>query len=766
MDHADHNAHVRLPLPLTSLLGRDQELAELSALLRIPEGRLVTINGTSGVGKTRLALAVAWRLAAEFDDVVFVPLAPIDDAALVMPAIAREIGAPADPASSPLQSVSTRLRSGSTLLVLDNLEHLPAAGADLADLLAAAPGLRVLATSRSPLQIRGEQLYPLSCLPLPVASSAAEISEVAKNPAIALFVERARGVDQAFTLTPENAPVIAAVCRKLEGLPLAIELAAARIKLLSPEALLPRLDHRLLLLTDGPRDLPNRQRTLRAAIAWSYELLSPLEQRLFARLSIFAGNIGLHAAEMVAEGPEENVVDQFSALVNKNMLQHVADPNGEPRFIMLETLREFGLETLAAEGQMDVARERHATYCLALAAAAVPRMNGGGRASWLQRLDLDRDNVRIALDWLIQQDRAEPALELAGSLWQFWWWRSHVTEGRRLLEAALALPGSDATTKSRAMALTGAGAMAETLGDYEEAEIHYEAALACWNELEDERGRGLALLFRWLLAFNAERDDAMLALATESLAFFERLGDQWGVAMSYMELGIGWMTRPELDFAEKHLDTGCRLFRQLGDSWGVALCQGSLGNVRVKQRQFDAAALLLRASLDGLLLIDDRWGIATVLLAAARLAMDRRDLERAVRNSAAAASLHETLRTPLKPPFRKLFEDNLQAARAAYGEPAFAAAWLAGQSWALPDIVALAIADGAASSRAAVARILTTREIDVLRLAAKFRTDRQIGEELFISTRTANTHMEHIIGKLGVSTRHEAVAAARSLAIL
>jgi DNA-binding CsgD family transcriptional regulator len=381
-------------------------------------------------------------------------------------------------------------------------------------------------------------------------------------------------------------------------------------------------------------------------------------------------------------------------------------------------------------------------------------------------LDRDRDNLRTALDWLIQEGRTSQALELAGSLWQFWWWRSHVTEGRRLLVAALALPGAEAATTARAMALTGAGALAETLGDYAEAEIHYEAALACWNELDDARGRGLALLFRWLLAFNAARDEDMLALATESLAFFERLGDQWGVAMSHMELGIGLMGGSELKLAAKHLETGRELFQQLGDAWGAALCQGSMGNIRVKSREFAAGALLLRASLDDLLLIDDRWGIATVLLAAARLAMERRDFERAVRNSSAAASLHETLRTPLKPPFRKLFEDNLQTARAAFGEPAFAAAWLAGQSWPLPDIVALAIADGAESSRAAVSRLLTPRELDVLRLSAKHRTDPQIGTELFISKRTVSTHMEHIIAKLGVSSRHEAGDVARGLGIL
>jgi predicted ATPase/DNA-binding CsgD family transcriptional regulator len=766
MDSENHRSRVRLPLPLTSLLGREDELAEIVDLLRLPDARLVTISGPSGVGKTRLAVAVAWRLTEAFDVAAFVSLAPIRDAALVMPAIAQELGAPEDRKRSPMQSASARLQGSSVLLVLDNLEHLPLAAPEIAELLAASPGLKVLATSRSSLQIRGERPYPLPCLPLPDRSPTAHAAALAANPAVALFVERAREVDPDFVQTEENAAPIAEICRELEGLPLAIELAAARIKLLSPEALLARLDRRLALLTDGPRDLPDRQRTLRAAIAWSYDLLSPPEQRLFARLAVFAGHIELRAAEIVAEGDDENVVDQFSSLVNKNMLQRVAGPNGEPRFIMLETLREFGLAMLAETHQMDAARERHAAYCLALAQAAVPHMYGGARSSWLRRLDVDRDNLRTALDWLIQQRQAELALTLAGSLWQFWWWRSYLADGRRLLEAALALPGAEAPSLARAMALTGAGALAETLGDDAAAEVRYEEALACWTETGDERGRGITLLFRWLLAFNAENHDRMQALAAESLAFFRRLGDDWGVAMSTMELGIGFMRRRDVAAAARELQQGLALFRRVGDVWGAALCQGALGNVHLERQEYDQAARLIRASLEELLLNDDRWGIATILSAAAHLAMERREFERAVCNSAAAVSLHDALRTSLKPPFRPLFERNLESARAAMGDAAFAAAWLAGQSRSLAEIVEQAVADDGGPSRAAVAGVLTTRELDVLRLAAKLRTDPQIGDELFISKRTVNRHIEHILGKLDVNTRHEAAAAARALGIL
>ena len=763
-DSAGRARRIRVPSPLTVLLGREQELAGVTESLSQPDVRLITITGPAGVGKTRLAIEAAWRLAVGLDEIVFISFAALSDARQLLPAVARELGATDDPGRAPLEAIAARLTGNEALLVFDNLEHLPEAAAPIGELLAAAPGLRVLATTRSTLRIRGERLLALGCLPLPESDPADGLTA---NAAVALFVERAASVDPSFVHTPANDAAIVEICRRLEGLPLAIELAAARAALFSPEAVLARLDRRLALLTDGPRDLPGRQRTLRAAIAWSVDLLSPAQQRLFARLALFSGPITLRAAEFMADAADDEAVAQFSALVDENLLQRAAGEREEPRFIMLETLREYGLDLLDRASETEPARRRHAAYCLALATTATAHMNGGARASWLRRLDLERDNLRAALDWLISLGDAERALELAGALWQFWWWRSHLSEGRRQIEAALALPGAAAVSPQLlAMALTGAGALAETLGDDAHAERRYGEALAAWEEGGDERGRGLFLVFRWLLAFNAEDHDAMAELASESLALFRRLRDDWGAAMSLLELGLGAMRRQEPDAAAELLEEGLALFRADGDAWGAALCQGALGNVALQRGRLAEAARLMRASLDELLLLDDRWGVATILPAAAHLAMQRRDHERAVRNSAAAAELHQRLRSPLKPPFRRLFEGNLAAARALLGEEAFAAAWRVGQNASLAEIVATAIADEGEPSRAAAARILSPRELEVLRLAAKFRTDAQIADDLFISKRTVNRHMEHILAKLNAASRHEAVAAARTLGLI
>ena len=487
---------------------------------------------------------------------------------------------------------------------------MPDAATDVAWLLGACPGITVLVTSRARLHIRGEHEIAVQPLPLPSAANS-DHKEIASCAAVQLFIQRAQEVQPDIELTAANAPAIADVCRRLDGLPLAIELAAARTKVLPPAALLARLDRRLPLLTGGPRDLPDRQRTLRDTIAWSYDLLSQEEQRLFRRLSIFTGNFTLHEAETVAgsdEGrgavfgpdgdvndvapstliPSSSLLDVLESLVDKSMLRQ-SELELEPNFYMLETLREFGVDQLDRNGELDDLSNRHAQFFLGLAEAAMFRLRGAERTSWLERLDRAHDNIRSALDWLCDRQDTARAMRLAGALWQFWWWRSNLAEGRQRLERVLALPDAAEQGGPWARVLTGAGALSETQGDYVAAETYHDRAIPVWQETGDTRGLAVSLLFRWLIAFNADDQELMSAHSSESLRLFGDLGDTWGIAMSSMEQGVEAMRREANDEADQALNKGIQLFDAIGDRWGVAICQGVQGNVATNRRDYETA---------------------------------------------------------------------------------------------------------------------------------------------------------------------------------
>src|SRR5947209_8264900 len=493
---ATSTSNNNLPVQLTSLIGREQQVAAACALLSRPEVRLLTLLGPGGVGKTRLGVQIATELVDAFvDGICFVPLAPISGPDLVVPSIARTFGLGETGDRSLLELLKAYLREQQLLLLLDNFEQVVAAAPVVTELLVACPDLKVLVTSRTSLRVRGEREFPVPPLALPDPKHLPAIDVLSQYSSVALFVERALALKPDVQLTAANAHAIAEICARLDGLPLAIELAATRIKLLPPQALLARLGSRLQMLTEGARDVPERQQTLRNAIKWSYDLLSTNEQRLFRRLSVFVGGCTLAALEEVCEALGDvatNVLEGVASLIDKNLLQQVEDVNGEPRLVMLETIREYGLECLAASeeaGEAEATRLAHANYYLQLAEETEQKLRSAQQVIWLEQLEREHDNLRTALRWLVEREEVEMALRLGGAMCQFWAMRGHLSEGRQPWDGIVS--GSNLETVSmrvRAKALNGAGVMAYTQGDFVHAKVLCQESLELFRKLGNRRG--------------------------------------------------------------------------------------------------------------------------------------------------------------------------------------------------------------------------------------------------------------------------------------
>jgi non-specific serine/threonine protein kinase len=773
---ASVRVHSDIPRAATRLIGREREMRDLTTLLLEPSVRLITLTGPGGIGKTRLALEAAQAVHERFaSGVCYVPLAAIRDPDLVLPSIALQVGVREITGLSLPDRLASALRDWHVLLLLDNLEHLLPAATDLVWLLERCPGIKVFVTSRAPLKVEGEREYAVPPLPVPASNDSAALLH---NDAMQLFTERASSVNVGFRLSDANAPIVGEICRRLDGLPLAIELAASRSLLLSPAAILARLDKRLPLLVGGASDLPDRLRTMRDAISWSYDLLSASEQRLFNHLSVFTGSFTLRQAELIESGAEVTdesnapatnalapILDGVSVLLNNSLLSKVGT-GVEPRYLMLETIREYGLENLDSSEDALTCRHRHADIFLALAEAAAIRFQGAERSPWLERLDQAHGNLRAALTWLEEQGDTQRMLRMTGALWRFWWWRSHLSEARRWLETALAMPGADQQSKELASTLTGCGAIAETQGDYAAAEQYHAAAAEVWTQTGDTSGFALSLVFRWLVRFNAEDNVGMEKLSAESLRLYRLLDDPWGIAMSLMEQGVMEMRRPDPVAAEPLLNEAISGFQSISDEWGVAISQGVLANVTSEKGDYAVAFALLKESLTSLLVHNDLWGVATVMSASTRLAGDLQEWEWAVRLSAAVVTLHSTIGGPLKAPFRTRFEHTLGDARRALGEERYAAAWKAGERMSPREAVeeasklpgSLLHAPAAKiESKHALAIPLSPREREVLRLIPS-RTAREIGALLFISESTVRTHIDNILNKLGARNQKELIA--------
>jgi predicted ATPase/class 3 adenylate cyclase/DNA-binding CsgD family transcriptional regulator len=573
----DSSAH-NLPIQPTPFIGREKEVDAIQQHLLRQEVRLLTLTGPGGVGKTRLGLQVAAEASDKFTDGTwFVSLAPLSDPELVIPTIAETLAVPEVADRSQLEHLKAWLRERQILLLLDNFEHVVSAAMQVADLLGACPQLKMLVTSREVLHVRAEHAFPVPALVLPDPEHLPDSVTLWQYEAVALFIERAQAVKPDFQVTNTNAPAVAEICARLEGLPLAIELAAARTRMLPPQALLKRLGQRLQLLTSSLRDAPARQHTLRKTIQWSYDLLLPEEQQLFRRLSVFAGGCELSAVEAICHAlgvQAAAVLDEVTSLVDKNLLRQTAEEEEEPRFTMLETIREFGLEALAASREMEATRQAHTLYYLALAEEAAPELTGPRSAVWLQRLEREHDNLRAALAWSLEPAQTEfnpeMALRFGATLKEFWEVRGHNSEGRAFLEQALVLC-KGASTSARASALGVAAIFAYWLSDFHRQEELYQESLGLYRELGDTRGiasslRGLAV------AAQGTNIAPAIVLREESVTLMRELGDKEALAWSLQNLADYLGIHGEYERAQALFEESLALFRDLGNKRGMAAC--------------------------------------------------------------------------------------------------------------------------------------------------------------------------------------------------
>jgi predicted ATPase len=690
-----------LPGVATSLVGRERELEELRAMVVTQRCRLVTLIGPGGIGKTRLALALARTLADEFGDgVCFVDLAPLTDAALVVPTIAQALSLTEGVPGSLLETIKDRLRDQRALLVLDNFEQVAEAAQPLADLLSACEGVQALVTSRSPLHLAGEHEYAVPSLSVPDLTRLGDLESVARNESVELFTERARAVKRGFALTEKNAPAVAEICARLDGLPLAIELAAARVRMLPPQVLLDRLEQRLVLLTGGPRDAPVRQQTLRSAIDWSYTLLKPEEQSLFERLAVFVGGCTLEGVEAVCSGDNEHGSDLFdglASLVENSLLRQEEGAEGAPRFSMLATIREYALERLQASDAFRPVSRRHAEYYLAFAEQANvalrnwarPSMAPHQRTIWYERVELELDNLRASLTWAGEEPHDAFQLRLAVALARFWNVRGHLSEGRRWLADSLASNGKQPPTL-RAAALYLLSDIGREQGDYARALELAQESLALYREHQDIAGCANAL--RSLgYAYSRMGDVGRATTYLEQcIAAARESGSQENVVASIMTLGYCALQEGDYERAIALVEES--LAAAPDDLEGIAIGRFNLALARLGQRRYEEAGAQFESALGQSHELGLRSGVAYCLHGLAAVAASNGAPERAASLSAAAEALRERIGITLEPVERRTYESTLRTIRGELAAQDFDAAWNAGSAMNEEEAVMYALA--------------------------------------------------------------------------
>lgn len=758
-----------LPASLTALIGRAPELATLTMLLRQPGVRLLTLVGPGGVGKTRLALEVAAAVDEDFaGGVALASLTPVTSYTQVPAAVAQALDL-RESTERPLpEQIAAALRTQHLLLVLDNVEHVVEAAPFMAGLLSACPLLTILATSRAVLHITGERVFPVLPLALPNPALALTPEVALASPAVQLFVARAQAARPDFAVTPGNVAAISAICHRLDGLPLALELAAARTTHLPPAALLAHLEAPLTMLTGGPHDQPLRLQTLRDAITWSYDLLSPAEQRLCRRLAVFADGFTLEAAGAVGGEDATTTLDLIRALVEQSLLVQTELPVGVPRYGMLETIREFALERLAASEDDALARAAHAAFYLRLAEEAEPHLIVAGSAQWVERLATDRPNLRAAATWALAHGQAEAVLRLAGTILSFAYARGEPREGQAWLEAALAADTA-APPRIRIDALFTASALAQVQGDFA-----HSAALSA---------QGLALAQEEGYAFGQARAHIALGITAEWQGEIDHAAEHYETARRLMHerddpdrlphwplvpvanLADIALLRDDPALAGRLATEAVAGWRAMGYLWGVAQALGTAAAAASERGDQVQAARLFEETLAFWLDSDDGRGIAGTLAGIAGVANHRGQFQAAARLLGTAWGIAEAL--GVRYLAHHVHAERVQAAtRTHLGEEAFALAWT--QGWALPmeqavvearRVLALP-APMRPSAGSAPLRLLSPRETDVLRLLVRGHSDREIGAALQVSPRTVQTHVASLFAKFGVDSRVEVTALA------
>jgi predicted ATPase/DNA-binding XRE family transcriptional regulator/Tfp pilus assembly protein PilF len=682
-----------LPEPPTPLVGRERDLEEVKAFLARPEVRLFTLTGTGGVGKTRLAVHAAWDAADLFPDgVAFVALASVGNSSLVVPTVCRTLGLRETEGTTPREALRVHLRDKELLLVLDNFEHVLEAAPEVAELIGSAANLTVLCTSRAPLHIRGEQEYPVAPLALPASTRAPEPAEVLASPSGRLFAERAQAASPTFWITEDNAAAVAAICWRLAGLPLALELAAAKSRFLDPTTLLSRLDR--ALSTGSTRDVPDRQRTLRATLDWSYDRLDVPERALFRRLSVFAGDFSFEAAEAVGPAEEvgsEEILDLLGGLVNQSLLVAEVTSGQEVRYRMLEPVRQYAVEKLKQSGDAGDAHREHASFFLALAERAHPELMGRRQVEWLDRLDQDYSNLRAAMSWALDADHAGTAARMGWALWHFWWIRGHHREGRRWMELVLE---RDLYPALRARALVATGTLAFSHGDYERCERYAKEGLELSRQVGDERRAAWARVGLGVVAMSRTDHEVATPHLQEALRSFRELDEDFGVARMTACLGMVALMRGEEAKAIPMFEEGLAVARRIGDRTSAYITLYSLALMALSRGDHDNAATLFEEGITVSEQVGDLANVAYCLKGLGMVAGARYQMERCARLFGAAEGLLEDVGSPVYnyyEPDPRLYERNLSAARSRLGEAAFEKARKRGRAMTFEQAVAYAL---------------------------------------------------------------------------